>query len=86
VWNSRVYGVPVLGVYPGPIDTDMADGINIEKETTANPAIRIFDGIERGVEDIVADAFGDNFIKNLKLDYKAVEKEKGDFVHQMAES
>lgn len=79
------YGVPVLGVYPGPIDTDMADGISISKESPANAAIRIFDGIEQGVEDIVTDAFGEDFVNHLRSDYKAVEKNNADFVHQMEE-
>lgn len=79
------YGVSVFGIYPGPIDTDMADGLNHEKETPANAAIRIFDGIEQGIEDITTDGFADNFVKNFRLDPKVVEKDIGDFVHQMPE-
>jgi NAD(P)-dependent dehydrogenase (short-subunit alcohol dehydrogenase family) len=43
------HGVLVFGVYPGPIDTDtdMADSLNLPKETPANAARRIFDGIEQ---------------------------------------
>lgn len=78
------HGVTVFGVYPGPIDTDMADGIDFEKETPSHAAVRIFDGIEQGVEDITTDGFADNFVKNLKLDPKAVEKENRDFAHQMS--
>lgn len=80
------HGIPVFGVYPGPIDTDMADGVDFEKETPANAAIRIFDGIEQGVEDITTDAFAENFVKNLMLDPKAVEKENSDFAHQIGNS
>jgi NAD(P)-dependent dehydrogenase (short-subunit alcohol dehydrogenase family) len=79
------HGVSVFGIYPGPIDTDMADGVNIEKETPANAAIRIFDGIEQGIEDITTDGFSDDFIKKLRLDPKVVEKDNGDYVHQMPE-
>jgi|SRR5579862_1102168 len=77
------HGVSVFGVYPGPIDTDMADGVEFEKETPANAAVRIFDGIEQGIEDITTDDFADNFVKQLRLDPKAVEKDLGDFVRQM---
>ena len=79
------HGVSVFGIYPGPIDTDMADGVKLEKETPANAAVRIFDGIEQGIEDITTDGFADNFVKELRLDPKAVEKDIGDYVHQMPE-
>ena len=79
------HGISVFGIYPGPIDTEMADEVPFEKETPANAAIRIFDGMEQGVEDITTDSFADNFVKNLRLDPKAVEKDVGDYVHQMPE-
>lgn len=37
------------------------------------------------LEDITTDGFTDNFVKNLRLDPKVVEKDIRDFVHQMAE-
>ena len=80
------HGVSVFGIYPGPIDTDMADGLNHEKETPAYAAVRIFDGIAQGIEDITTDGFADNFVKNLRLDPKAVEKDVGNFVHQIPEN
>ena len=40
-------GVSVFGIYPGPIDTDMAAGLEFEKETPRNVAIRIFDDMEK---------------------------------------
>lgn len=58
--------------------------MHLAKETPANAAIRIFDGIEQGIEDITADDFADNFIKNFRLDPKAVEKDIGDYVHQVS--
>lgn len=76
-------GVSVFGVYPGPIDTDMTEGMTFEKETPANAAIRIFDGMEQGIEDITTDAFADDFIKKLRVDPKVVERDFGDFVHRM---
>lgn len=79
------HGISVFGIYPGPIDTDMADEVNFEKETPANAAVRIFDGMEQGIEDITTDGFADNFVKKLRLDAKAVEKENGDYAYQMPE-
>ncbi len=75
-------GVAVFGIYPGPIDTDMAAGLDMEKETPRNVAIRIFDRMENGVEDITTDAFADEFVSNLKSDAKAVEKENAQMAHQ----
>jgi len=75
-------GVTVFGIYPGPIDTDMASGLDMEKETPRNAASRIFDGMESGVEDITTDAFADEFVSNLKADAKAVERENAKMAHQ----
>jgi short-subunit dehydrogenase len=79
------HGVSVFGIYPGPIDTDMADELNLAKETATNAAVRIFNGIEQGIEDITTDSFADDFVKNLRLDPKIVERGIGDYVHQMPE-
>lgn len=77
-------GVEVFGIYPGPIDTDMAAGLEFDKESPQNVAIRIFDDMEKGVEDITTDAFADNFVQMLKADAKAVEKENAKMSHQPA--
>ena len=75
-------GVAVFGVYPGPIDTDMASGLEFAKETPRNAASRMFDQMANGVEDITTDAFADELVRNLKLDAKAVEKENAKMAHQ----
>ncbi len=78
-------GVSVFGIYPGPIDTDMAAGVDFDKESPANVAIRIFDRMQEGVEDITTDAFADEFVRQLKADAKAVEKANAQMAHQPAE-
>ncbi len=75
-------GVSVFGIFPGPIDTDMAAGIDMEKETPANVAARIFDDMESGIEDITTDAFADMFAQSLRADAKAVERENAKMAHQ----
>ena len=45
----------VAGVYPGPVDTDMAKGIPFDKATPESVANEILDGIEKGVEEIFPD-------------------------------
>jgi len=50
-------GTQVSGVYPGPIDTDMAKDLPLEKTSAADTAIAILDGIDAGDEEIFPDAF-----------------------------
>lgn len=71
--------IPVFGVYPGPIDTDMAENIEVKKETPANVALRVFDAMEQGILDITTDALSDNFLNYLKKDPKVIEAIKKEF-------
>jgi NAD(P)-dependent dehydrogenase (short-subunit alcohol dehydrogenase family) len=48
-------GVTVHGVFLGPIDTDMNRGLEIPKALPAAAAQGIFDGLEKGEEDIFPD-------------------------------
>lgn len=68
--------VSVFGVYPGPIDTDMARGIEVDKEPSSNVARRVFDGMEKGILDITTDVYSDHFVNFLKKDPKAIEMVK----------
>ena len=65
----------VMGVYPGPIDTDMGAGVNMEKETPQNVAREIFKGIESGAEEVYPDKVSKDFAVRMKTDAKALEKE-----------
>lgn len=73
------HGIPVIGVYPGPIDTDMAGSLKVNKESPRAVAVRVFDGMEQGVEDITTDALSDAFLGYLKKDPKAMEAIKKEF-------
>lgn len=48
-------GTQVFGVYPGPIDTRMAEGVPFDKTSPADAARAIVAGIEAGVEEIFPD-------------------------------
>lgn len=48
-------GVTVSAVYPGPVDTDMAADVPMEKASAAEVAHAILDGVERGDEEIFPD-------------------------------
>lgn len=45
----------VMGVYPGPIDTDMIATFEMEKENPSIVAKNVIDGIENGAEDVYPD-------------------------------
>jgi len=49
-------GVKVHGVLAGPLDTEMSRGLEIPKAPPNAVARAIFDGVERGEEDIFPDA------------------------------
>jgi NAD(P)-dependent dehydrogenase (short-subunit alcohol dehydrogenase family) len=48
-------GINVIGIYPGPVDTDMAKNIPLEKVTVGYAAANIVQGIEKGEEYIFPD-------------------------------
>ena len=48
-------GVSVHAVLPGPIDTDMARGLNLPKAFPESAARAIFDELEKGDEEIFPD-------------------------------
>jgi short-subunit dehydrogenase len=48
-------GTFVAGVYPGPVDTDMASDVPYEKTSAEVVAHAILDGLEAGEEDILPD-------------------------------
>src|SRR4051812_29289961 len=48
-------GVTVHAVVLGPVDTDMNKGFDIPKASTESAAMGIFDGLEKGQEDIFPD-------------------------------
>jgi NAD(P)-dependent dehydrogenase (short-subunit alcohol dehydrogenase family) len=56
----------VFGVYPGPIDTDMAAGIPMEKAPPAAIAQGTFEALEKGTEDIFIDPFAVQFEEEYK--------------------
>ncbi len=48
-------GTRVIGVYPGPVDTDMAANIPMEKVSAASVAEQIVRAIESGAEEVYPD-------------------------------
>lgn len=67
-------GTTVIGVYPGPVDTEMAKGMEMPKATPASVAETILDGIENGTEDILPDAFAENYQGPYEAGQKTLER------------
>jgi NAD(P)-dependent dehydrogenase (short-subunit alcohol dehydrogenase family) len=67
------YQVFVAGVYPGPIDTDMARDIPMEKTSPQVTAHAILDGIETRTEEIFPDPFAQQVGALYQRDPKAAE-------------
>ena len=68
-------GVDVIGVYPGPVDTDMSRSLEFEKASPQHVANNILDGVEAGTEDIFPDPFAAAFGEQFQLSPKASERQ-----------
>jgi short-subunit dehydrogenase len=71
----RGQGIRVFGVYPGPVDTDMAKGIEMEKTPTDLVARAILEGLAAGTEDIFPDPMARQFAETFLRSPKAVEEQ-----------
>jgi NAD(P)-dependent dehydrogenase (short-subunit alcohol dehydrogenase family) len=67
------YGVYVAGVYPGPIDTDMARDVPFDKIPASTAAHNILDGIEARREEIYPDPLSSTLGALYEHDPKALE-------------
>lgn len=74
-------GISVHTINPGPIDTDMAKGLEMDKTTPAQAAANMLAGIEAGEADIFPDEGAQGMISVWKNDYRELEA----MVAQMAE-
>ena len=68
-------GTRVAGVYPGPVDTDMARGIELDKAKPRDVANAILDGVEEGREDIFPDPFAEQFGQQYQSSPKESEQQ-----------
>lgn len=77
-------GVSVVGVYPGPIDTDLAKEIPLEKESPEAVARNVYEAVEAGKEDVYPDKFSVDYAETLQRDAKIIEKRNAPLAHQPA--
>jgi NAD(P)-dependent dehydrogenase (short-subunit alcohol dehydrogenase family) len=69
----RAQGTFVVGVYPGPVDTDMAADFTVPKVSPASVATAILDGLEQGLEEIYPDPFAAEYGEAYAVNPKALE-------------
>ncbi len=70
-------GTHVLGVYPGPIDTDMAEKVDMPRTSSAEVGRAIVAALQRREEDLFPDGTGQPMVSRLRPAPKAFERQVG---------
>jgi NAD(P)-dependent dehydrogenase (short-subunit alcohol dehydrogenase family) len=68
-------GTQVIGVFPGPVDTDMAEAIPMDKVSPLEVANLILQAVEKGIEDVYPDSVSQGVFSEIQAPLKAVEKQ-----------
>jgi len=82
--HLRAQGTYVGGAYPGPVDTDMAKDLAMDKASPESVAKAILAGVEAGAEDIFPDPTSLEMGKAFFADPKAFERQVGQPVEAAA--
>jgi NAD(P)-dependent dehydrogenase (short-subunit alcohol dehydrogenase family) len=67
-------GTQVVGVFPGPVDTAMAEGVPGDKAEPLDVAKAVLQAIETGIEDVYPDPVSVSVFSAIAEPLKAVEK------------
>jgi NAD(P)-dependent dehydrogenase (short-subunit alcohol dehydrogenase family) len=79
------HGVTVHAVFLGPVDTDMTRGFEIPKVSPESVAVGIFDGLEKGEEDIFPDPASQSMADGWRTGVaKALERQYAAFLQESA--
>jgi NAD(P)-dependent dehydrogenase (short-subunit alcohol dehydrogenase family) len=68
-------GTQVIGVFPGPVDTDMAEAVPMDKVAPSEVANLILQAVENGIEDVYPDPVSQGVFSEIQAPLKAVEKQ-----------
>jgi NAD(P)-dependent dehydrogenase (short-subunit alcohol dehydrogenase family) len=68
-------GVRSIGVYPGPVDTEMAKDVPFAKASPADVARAVLDGIESGATSIYPDVYAVDFGRQFESSPVASERQ-----------
>jgi NAD(P)-dependent dehydrogenase (short-subunit alcohol dehydrogenase family) len=78
-------GVSVHRVLPGPVDTDMTRGLNIPKASPESVARAIWDGVEKGEEEIFPDPMSEGIAEGWRTGaVKALERQFSAYLPESA--
>jgi len=78
-------GVSVHRVLPGPVDTDMTRGLNIPKASPQSVARAIWDGVEKGEEEIFPDPMSEAIAEGWRTGaVKALERQFSAYLPESA--
>ena len=77
-------GTKVFGIYPGPVDTDMAEEVEFDKVSPAHVAETILAGIEAGTEEIYPDPMAEQFGAGFEASPKGLEQQVAQMVTESA--
>jgi len=70
-------GTLVIGVYPGPVDTDMAATFPMDKTPPSDVVQSVLNAVEAGLEDVYPDPVSVELHAGILGNSKAVEREVG---------
>jgi len=79
-------GTQVIGVYPGPIDTDMAHDLEMDKFPPEQVAKETLKAIESSTEDVFTDPFSQSLYQQFRTDPKAVEAQMKEMAQEDQEA
>jgi short-subunit dehydrogenase len=68
-------GTLVIGVFPGPVDTDMSEGVPMDKVAPSEIAKACLQAIEQKIEDVYPDPVAQNVFAALHSPLKALEQQ-----------
>jgi NAD(P)-dependent dehydrogenase (short-subunit alcohol dehydrogenase family) len=78
----RAQGTQVIGVYPGPVDTDMAATFEMDKVPPAQIAEAALTAVAENIEDVFPDQMAADLHSGLLRDPKAVEAQVGEMLSE----
>ena len=63
-----------VGVYPGPVETEMVKDIDLPKASSTDVATRILDGVEAGADEVFPDAMAAGYAGPYEAGHKTLER------------
>lgn len=68
-------GTQIIGVFPGPVDTEMSEGVQMDKVAPSEIARAVLQAVEKGIEDVYPDPVSQNVFAAIAAPLKALEKQ-----------